>query len=331
MARKMSQPGLKDVAARAGVGYATASRALSGRGYVAEKTRQKVEQAAEELGYMPNLIAKALREDRTNLVGVILPNLINEFYSDATQVIQEGLTAAGLQMLVIAADDAAAQDKAVAELVEHKVAGIIQVPVKGAKPTRAVPVVQLNRAELPGVPAVLCDDELGFAELSSLVDGVSAQVAAILGDAALSTTQARLAGIQQVFPEVNCTFGNYTAASGYEQCKELFSANIRPEVLIVTSPRLMAGVIKYLREKELRVPQDLVLVGYDDPEWYQLFASGITTFSPDHEEMGRKVIAQLLSMVNGEEVGPTALKIPGEVISRGSHLKNFAGFSSTED
>ena len=91
MTKRSTKPGLKQVAALAGVGYATASRALSGRGYVAAATKEKVHAAAKELGYTPNLLAKALREDRTNLVGVILPNLVNEFYSDATEVIQDGL------------------------------------------------------------------------------------------------------------------------------------------------------------------------------------------------------------------------------------------------
>ncbi|WP_051866643.1 LacI family DNA-binding transcriptional regulator [Corynebacterium atypicum] len=345
MTKRSTKPGLKQVAALAGVGYATASRALSGRGYVAAATKEKVHAAAKELGYTPNLLAKALREDRTNLVGVILPNLVNEFYSDATEVIQDGLARAGFRMLVIAADDAQSQEQAVAELVEHKVAGIIQVPVHGAKASAAgnVPVVQLNRDEIAGAPAVLCDDARGFEELAGIVARrfQEPDVVAVMGDKDLSTTRARLAGIETKFPQVRRVHGEYTAASGRKLCAQLLDAEDPPRALIVSSPRLMAGVLAEIRARGLSVPGDLSVVGYDDPEWYGFFASGITTFSPDHQEMGRKVVRMLLDRVRGEEsaalhgssVGDTARSsgpgqgvgdrrvelVPGHVIRRASH------------
>lgn len=293
------KPGLKAVAELAGVGYATASRALSGRGYVAAATRKKVRAAAKTLGYKPNLLAKALREDRTNLVGVILPNLINEFYSEATEAIQRELVAAGYQMLVVAAGTAELQDRAVQSLLQNKVAGIIQVPVAGAKATDAVPLVQLNRDQLPGVPAVLANDAHGFAELTALLSHKYRRIAAIMGDPALSTTQAREQGIRQANTDVIFSHGTYDANSGREQAAHLLDGPEAAglELLIVTSPRLMAGVLTELQRRGMRVPQDIAVSGYDDPEWYEFFGSGITTFSLDHEGMGRRVAQRLIGLL----------------------------------
>lgn len=324
------KPSLKAVAQLAGVGYATASRALSGRGYVAAETRSKVRAAAKQLGYTPNLLAKALREDRTNLVGVILPNLINEFYSEATEAIQRELVRAGYQMLVLAADTPERQDAAVRSLQLNKVAGIIQVPVAGAQATRAVPLVQLNRDELgPEIPAVLCDDTAGYTQLTEQLSTTYHRIAAILGDPALSTTAAREKGIIAANPQVVLSHGRYDAASGSEQCARLLDNPEYKDVdlLMVGSPRLMAGVLTELQRRGLRVPQDIAVAGYDDPEWYAFFGGGITTLSLNHEEMGRRVTHRLLDMMRAEsgaesedpaEVPPRVELIPGTIVRRGS-------------
>ena len=318
-----TKPSLKAVAEAAGVGYGTASRALSGKGYVSAATRRKVEEAAQQLNYRPSVLAKALREDRTNLVGVIVPTLLNEFYSDAMQVIQAELAQAGYQMIVSAAGTAEQQDQAVESLVQHRVAGIIQVPVIGATPTQEVPLVQLNRFNLgEGIAAVVADDEPGFFELGECVLPDGGRAGVLLGEEALTTTQARLRGLRRAAAQRNCElvvrYGEYTADSGYRLTSDLLAGGFgHLDLIVVASPRLMAGSVRYLVEHEINVPHDIGLAGYDDPEWYRFFGPGITAFVPPHKKMGATVTQLLLDAIDNA-IDPEIRHLPGTLIVRGS-------------
>ncbi len=318
-----TKPSLKAVAEAAGVGYGTASRALSGKGYVSAATRRKVEEAAQQLNYRPSVLAKALREDRTNLVGVIVPTLLNEFYSDAMQVIQAELAQAGYQMIVSAAGTAEQQDQAVESLIQHRVAGIIQVPVIGATPTQEVPLVQLNRFNLgEGIPAVVADDEPGFFDLGNRVLPDGGRAGVLLGEEALTTTQARLRGLCRAAAQRDCElvvrYGEYTADSGYRLTSDLLAGGFEHlDLIVVASPRLMAGSVRYLVEHEIDVPHDIELAGYDDPEWYRFFGPGITAFVPPHKEMGATVTQLLLDAIDNA-IDPEIRHLPGTLIVRGS-------------
>ncbi|PFG28044.1 transcription regulation repressor, LACI family [Corynebacterium renale] len=311
-------PSLRDVAEAAGVGYGTASRALTGKGYVSPETKQKVLDAAHKLNYRPNYLAKALREDRTNLVGVILPDLINEFYSDATQVIQDRLAEAGYQMLVIAAPDAHAQDRAVQTLLDHRVAGIITVPVSGVEPVSQVPAVQLNRAQVPGIPAVISNDHAGFAALGKRFFRPGMRVTAIVGDPGLSTTRNRVQGLREsaadTGAELTVLSGTYSSESGYNLTAQACAEGV-PDLLIVCSPRLMAGAVVQLREQGLNWPDDIRVVGYDDPEWYSMV--GMSAVLPPHKEMGRAAVDTLLALFDGRDT-PELQELMPHYVDRGS-------------
>ncbi|AIK85476.1 LacI family transcriptional regulator [Corynebacterium glutamicum] len=314
---------LKEVAELAGVGYATASRALSGKGYVSPQTREKVQAAAEELNYVPNQLAKALREHRSALVGVIVPDLSNEYYSESLQTIQQDLKAAGYQMLVAEANSVQAQDVVMESLISIQAEGIIHVPVVGSIAPEGIPMVQLTRGELgPGFPRVLCDDEAGFFQLTeSVLGGSGMNIAALVGEESLSTTQERMRGISHAASiygaEVTFHFGHYSVESGEEMAQVVFNNGL-PDALIVASPRLMAGVMRAFTRLNVRVPHDVVIGGYDDPEWYNFVGAGITTFVPPHEEMGKEAVRLLVDLIENPELPTGDVVLQGQVILRGS-------------
>ncbi|AHW63906.1 Transcriptional regulator, LacI-family [Corynebacterium glyciniphilum AJ 3170] len=326
--QQSSRPSLKAVAERAGVGYGTASRSLSGSGPVAPETRQRVLDAAEALGYVPNMLGRALRRQRTTFIGLVLPDLGNEYYTEALDTIHHALAAAGYQMITVADATATGQDALVSSLAQQQVAGIIQVPVVGASVVTGLPVVQFNRSELgAGVPCVLCDDEDGFRRLAELVMHHGYRdIAVLLGDSAMSTTVARAAGVQGAVSgtdaRVRYCYGSYTADSGREMMEELLNASDgseRPDAVIVASPRLMAGVAAVLGAREMSFPGDIAVAAFDDPEWYRLLGPGITTFDAPQRQMGRAAVAMVLDMIeSGEPPSNPVQVIPGSVRERGS-------------
>ncbi|MHA2789265.1 LacI family DNA-binding transcriptional regulator [Corynebacterium sp. S7] len=319
-----NQPSLKAVAELAGVGFGTASRALSGRGSVAPETKQRVLDAAAKLNYVPSALGRSLRENSSPLVGVILPDLRNEFYNNATEVIHEELAKASYQMLISSARGATAQNQAFEMMASYKVAGIIVVPDIGSKPVTNIPVVQLTRSVYENTASlVACDDRAGFFELASLVIKRNpGRVAAILGEESMSTTKLRAEGIRAAAEATGCKvdlrYGTYTAESGREIMAQLLDDELPPRSVIVGSPRIMAGVAQVIRQRELAVPGEIAVAGFDDPEWYSFIGPGITTFVPPHEEMAREAVRIILDSHSTKTPETTHVVLPGTIIQRGS-------------
>ena len=152
---------IKAVAAEAGVGLGTASRALTGRGYVDETTRQRVLRAAQKLGYRPNRLAAGLRSNRSHLIALMLPDLTNEFYAVSSQVIQTRLTEAGYQLLITTSKNGAEEQETIKSLSEYHIDGIIRVPVDPLQSVSAsCPVIELNRRTVdPAGVGVVSDED----------------------------------------------------------------------------------------------------------------------------------------------------------------------------
>nr|NLD40520.1 LacI family transcriptional regulator [Actinomycetales bacterium] len=313
---------LADVAAAAGVGIATASRALNESGYVSTATKERVREAARQLGYRPNAVAKALRSARTGVIGLLLPDLRNEYYSVSSNAIQRELAGLGLRLMVAAATTAAEERDALASFVAQQVDGIIHVPVDPAGELPDIPIVQVNRTSHPGeVPAVVCDEEEGLRELTALVlGGGPRHVALFVGGEEHSTTRSRISGFRQALEgsAVASTVltGEFSAEFGAEAAARALAGGA--DALIAASPRIAVGVVQTLQRDGVRVPADCQLASYSDPEWFSLWQPGMTTLVPPLEEMGRLAVRRLRAILAGEEGGAELTVLPGEVIRRGS-------------
>ena len=330
---------LSDVARLAGVGVGTASRAISGKGYVEDRTRDRVLAAAAELEYRPNAAARALRERRTRVVGLLLPDISNEFYTASAAVLQTVLDAAGFQLLVATTgNDPATERHALAAMLDRQVDGIVHVPVDpGAELPTDVPIVQLNRRSPDAAaPAVLSDDIRGVAELTTAVIGAGHTVlAVVVGPPELSTSRDRLAGYRRAvsaagIPETGLddpaprdrrsrvlTFP-FTTDGGASAVARI--ADDPPRALIALSSRLVMGVLRECGERGIRIPDDLSVAGLGDPEWFAIWQPGLTTYAPPLPEMGRRAAQTLLALMDYDAAPPPPgpMLLPGELRVRGS-------------
>ena len=312
---------LSDVARRAGVGVGTASRALSGKGYVDPGTRERVLAAAAELDYRPNAAARALRERRTRVVGLLLPDITNEFYTASAAVLQTVLDEAGFQLIVATTgNDPAVERHALKAMLDRQVDGVVHVPVDptAALPTE-IPIVQLNRhSTAADAPAVLSDDVQGVAELTTAVITAGHRDLAVLtGPPNLSTSRERLAGYRQAvaaagIPEVErdgrggprsrvlvCPFSTEGGAEALAQL-----ADDLPQAVLALSSRLVMGVLRGCGERNIRIPDDLSVAGLGDPEWFAVWQPGITTYAPPLPEMGRRAAETLLALLDEDAPAP---------------------------
>ncbi len=325
---------LADVARLAGVGVGTASRAISGRGSIDPATKQKVLDAVAQLGYRPNAAARALRERRTRVVGLLLPDIHNEFYTASAAVLQHVLDAAGFQLLVASTgNDPKAEQDALAAMLDRQVDGIVHVPVDDTTPLPdGVPVVQLNRrSDPPQAPAVISDDVTGVAELTrAIIRAGHTDLALVVGPPHHSTSRDRLAGYREAaagIPETDqrtpdgrsrvlvCSF---TPDGGASALAEI--ADDLPDALIALSSRLMLGVLRECGQRGIRIPNDMSLAGHGDPEWYAVWQPGITTYAPPLAEMGRIAAETLLALLDDPDpaAGSEPIRVAGTVIARSS-------------
>ncbi|MCW3767297.1 MULTISPECIES: LacI family DNA-binding transcriptional regulator [Paenarthrobacter] len=322
---------LTDVARAAGVGYGTASRALSGKGPVGGDARTRVLQAARELGYVTDGTARALREGRTRSVGLIVPDMTNEFYTASAEVLQDVLRTAGHHLFVATTGNHPGLDQeALQAMAARRVDGIVHVPSGPAAAHQSpVPVVELNRYSGRQVPAVVSDDINGVKQLTELaVTAGYTDIAAIVGPETYSTSRDRLAGFKAAAeaagfedsPTAAKRFriisSDFSVAGGSEAMTTLLTKP--PQAVLPLSSRLVMGVLKTARAHGIRFPDDMALAGYGDPDWFEIWGPGITTFAPPLSEMGAKAAETLLDLINSEDIDPSINRLPGTIKQRGT-------------
>lgn len=330
------RPTLRDVAKRAGLSAATVSRALSGHPYVDTETRSRALRAARELGYRPNMLARALRVQATKTIGLIIPDIRNDFYAESATVVQSALEERGYRlMLCISFGDPAHDRSYLRTLIEHRVDGIVHVPSSLTDPHELVaggtriPLVELLRHS-PNTPfdAVVSDDREGAAMLTRHLLALGhRRIAMLTGPASYSTTRYRVDGYRAALLEAGLAardaivlYGAYTPASGFAQAREALALEPRPTAIFASGSPLTAGLLRALAEERVRVPDELSVVAYEDPEWYRISTPPLTCYALPLREMGR-IAAELITRSLEEGAAPrepAIRRLPGELVIRAS-------------
>ncbi len=332
---------LRDVALSAGLSPATVSRALSGQRYVDDETRARVVAAAHALGYRPNALARALRAKQTMTVGLIVPDIRNDFYAETASVLQGAFEERGYRLLLCISNNAAESDRSyLRTLAEFRVDAIVYVP---STPTGArglvsapkrIPVVELLRHTEDGAyDAIVSDDREGAVALTAhLVAAGHRRIAMIAGPEALSTTRYRVAGYREVMRGAGLAArierGPYTPAHGYAAARDLLAREPRPTAIFSSAGPLTVGVLRALKDLGAAVPADVSLVAFEDPEWYAAQNPPLTCYGLPLREMALvavELVTSRLAEPAAAERPPTTLRFSGHLIVRASTAPPRAG------
>ncbi|MFA5520482.1 MAG: GNAT family N-acetyltransferase [Castellaniella sp.] len=335
---------IKDIAKHLGLSHPTVSRALRDMPGVRAGTRDRVKQAAQALGYIPNSGARMLRRTRSELIGVVFPDIQNDFYSTTTTVLAARFLAHGYKLVLASSEDQADTElKHIQSLREARVAGIIIAP--SAHPCResiallaAIPCVQLLRRH-PALPAtaVLIDEQHGaLLATRHLIAQGHRRVGLITGHVALSTGRARETGYREAMAEAGLTAdedlihqGPPRACFGATAMAHLLDLARPPTAVMVASSQPMLGVLAVIQQRGIRVPGDLALAGYHDPTWFALWGPGLSTIRLPVQDMATTAASLLLDQLHpGDEVQharkqPDHVLIP-QLVERGSSLAGTA-------
>lgn len=322
-----------DLARQLNVSTATVSRALSRPDKVAPATRKRVLEFVRRSGYHINGIARSLRTQSTRTIGIIVSDIRNPFSSAIVKSVEDVARTNGYTVLICNADEDGRNEEAALELfLERQVSGVIHCSA-GANLDllrvlleRSIPLVDLDRQSgLQNVDTVILDNQLG-ATLATrhLVELGHRRVAMISGPRHLSNARKRLDAFRKtlrstriVVPKEYVTFGDFREQSGQIAAERLLSLRTPPSAILVANNEMMAGALFAIRQRGVKVPRDLSLVGFDDARWARYSDPPLTVVSQPTERMGQKAAELLLGRLQGERRANTVVFEP-ELIVRGS-------------
>ena len=326
--------GIAEVAAHAGVSKATASRALSGGGYVSPATKSRVRAAAAELGYVPSAGAVGLATGRTQNVGVVMPYVNRWFFAEVLEGIQQALLEQGLDLTLYDAKPGSDGRARIFDdfLARKRFDGLIAV---GLEPvdhelehlTRIDrPIVSVvGSSDLTSVVAV--DDDYAARRATEHLIGLGHREIAFVGGAPEShwahVDQERLAGYRHAMREaglsqfVRHAHSEVTLPGGYAAAADLLGdARRRPTAIVGVCDEVAIGAIIAAQRLGIQVPSALSVVGIDDHEFAEMFA--LTTLQQVPREQGRAAVDMLLAEITDPERPRTELRMPARMVIRNS-------------
>jgi DNA-binding LacI/PurR family transcriptional regulator len=325
---------LRDVALHAGLSPATVSRALTGQRYVDEATRARAVASAKVLDYRPNSLARALRSKQTMTIGLIVPDIRNDFYAETATVLQRAFEERGYRLLLcITNNDPASDSSYLATLAEFRVDAIVYVPstASGARglvsAPKRIPVIELLRhTEGAEYDAIVSDDREGSIALTAhLVGQGHRRIAMIAGPELFSTTRYRVDGYNDVIGRSGLApliaRGPYTPEHGYEATLELLARAEKPTAIFSSASPLTLGVLRALKDLGAAVPRDVSLVAFEDPEWYAAQNPPLTCYALPLREMAEvavDLVTKRLSDPGDETPAPATMRFAGRLITRSS-------------
>jgi LacI family transcriptional regulator len=337
---------IEDVAKRAGVSKMTVSRVINKSGYASRETRERVERAIEELGYVPNLLARSLRFKTTKTIALVLTDITNPFFTTIARGVEDTASERGFSVIFCNTDESQDEEaKYLNVLVQKQVDGIVLVPACCTTESvtflrdRAVPVVILDR-RIPDAPVdtVRCDSERGAYELTRhLVAQGHTEIAVLSGPSAITTAADRVAGFQRALKETGLDaahvyYGAYSVEGGYRTAQRAIAQTPRPTALFAGNNFIAFGALQALREHGLRVPDDIALVAFDDLPPAFTVEPFLTVMAQPAYNMGRRATLLLLDRLTGKgEKEPQEIILPTELIVRpSSALRQPAGLGITK-
>jgi DNA-binding LacI/PurR family transcriptional regulator len=318
---------MADVAARAGVSHQTVSRVINGHPSVAPATRERVERAIAELGYRPNLAARALVTGSTRTIGLVTVNISQYGPAQTMLGLERAARAAGYSLSVSNLDDATAG--AMRDAIDHFVAQSVDAVVAlstydaAAEALRSLePPVPLVAVQVGGAedrPAVGVDQEEG-ARLATrhLLQLGHRTVHHVTGPADSQEARGRIRGWRAELtaagaPVPALLHGDWTPSSGYAAGKRL-AAQVRNgddiTAVFLANDQMALGLLAALHENGLSVPRDVSVVGFDDLPEAPYFTPPLTTVRQDFAELGRRGVQLVLSRLRGENLHPDPVAAP---------------------
>ncbi len=310
---------IRDVAKRAGVSAITVSRVINNSGVVNAATRERVNRAIEELGYVPNSLAKSFRSSQTCLIALVLSDITNPFWTTIARGVEDTAEKNGFHVILCNSDENPEKESNYLQvLLQRRVDGIIIAPTTNDKNR----FLMLKRH---GLPCVLLDRRVDGFKCDTIVsngrEGARKmtlhllrlgyqRIAIVAGPHTISTAQERVEGYCQALQENQVPIeaglivrDTYRQESGYASVKQLLKQERRPEAIFAGNNFIAVGALHAIRELGMQIPEDVALVGFDDIPQGSLISPALTVVSQPAYKMGVSAAESLIARLSGKYRG----------------------------
>jgi LacI family transcriptional regulator len=313
---------IKEIAKKTGVSHATVSDVLNDRWRerrISQKTRDRVSQMAEELNYRRNIIASSLVRQQTKVLGLLIPCVTFSFWPDIARAVEDRAREDGYHVLLCYSDDSVEREHKEIELLrEYQVAGLIITPAHDRGNEGIDTFLQLQKDKVPFVLIdkfiegldgnfVGVDDRAGAYEAVSHLIGLGhKRIAYISGAKNASTNKGRLQGYEEALRDHNLTLepeltaGNgWFEEDGYEAGRTLLELGLdkRPTAIFSVTDLCAFGALQAVKEKGLRVPEDVAMVGFCDVKAASIATVSLTTVRQPIREIGKQAVQIILEEI----------------------------------
>lgn len=324
---------IKDVAQLAGVSVSTVSRALSNRVFVEESTKQRVLQAAKELNYHPSVVAKALREGRSYVLALMVPDINSLFYPELMKNVEKVAAEKGYALFLCNNNESIEKERQTLNMLASRgVDGLICMSVRddishilAFREKTGIPVVLVNRNFPEQISCVSSTDELGgYMMTKYLLDRGHRRIAGVFGDFDMQRFRARYDGCKRALEEYGIRdykrFFIYDASSieeAYLRTRDMLAMPNQPTAFFATMDILTIGVYRGIEESGLRVPEDISVVGYDNIFMTQYMNPPLTTYSVPIAELARHAVEAVVGHIEGNKEREYVV-LEGTIVERNS-------------
>ncbi|MCC6175868.1 MAG: LacI family DNA-binding transcriptional regulator [Chloroflexi bacterium] len=324
-----------DVAREAGVSPTTVSHVINGTRHVAESTKQRVQAAIAHLDYEVNSLAQSLKCDRSQTIGLMLADISNPFFTSLARGVEDVANAAGYSVVLCSTDEDSEKELTYLRMLRRKrVDGILLAPTGTRQPLvdelikAGFPLVCFDRQPL-GVP---CDtvlvDNVGGARraVSHLVELGHRRIGTITGLAGIGTTDERIAGYRHAIADRGLPIdpdlireGNSRLDGGFREMLALLDLPMPPTAIFSTNNLMTLGALAALQSRQVRVPDDVAIVGFDDFEWAAVLRPRLTSVAQPTYEIGAVAARMAIERIGGGGGSqPRQVILPSRLIVRES-------------
>jgi LacI family transcriptional regulator len=327
---------MRDVARLAGVSTSTVSAVVNETATVSPARKAKVIRAMAALDYQPDAIARSLKTGRSNAIGIVVPDITNAFFPEVVRGAEEAAQEAGYSVLLCdSREDNLVEERQLQALFSRRVDGVILACCVNSRAhetivRRQVPVIFVDRLPAANAVNTVCTDNIlaGQTAAEHLIDLGHKRIGLLAGHLGLSPHHDRLEGFRKAMQEAHLPImdeylitGNVQVEDGRKAGFQLLDLPTPPTAIMASNNKLLLGVLQAIEERNLIIPEDISVLGFDDYLWNSHFSPTLTAVAQPTHEIGRRSFEMLLKLIThtGEEtIDPIHIKIPAELRIRRS-------------
>ncbi len=342
-AKKLSMPvNIKYIAQKTGLSNSTVSRVLNGKAKayrISESTQKRVLQAVDEFNYIPNRLARGLKLNKTETIGLIIPDISNPFFADIARSIELEARKKGYTIILCDSTDNIHTEKELLNLMQaRQVDGIVIAPVGTSDAhlleiyQKGMPVMVIDRSfpESP-LPFITSDNYKGaFEAVSYLIRNGHKEIACIQGIADSHPNKLRIKGYRQALKQAGIPYreefvtgSQFSKENGYRESRKLFALTQPPSAIFALSNLISLGVLEAARETAKKIPDDISLISFDEQPYSAYLGTPMSTIDQQKHEIGKLAVQHLLEMIENDAYTiDLKIYIPTRLIERES-VKNI--------